>query len=74
MSKPLDKDGLRRDPQNVRQAAHTGKIQPEVWYYEDRKGLHVVVDPVASGGPRTISFVIPKAQVLRYARVAESVQ
>jgi hypothetical protein len=71
MSQLFDDDGLRRDPQNVRNADEFRYSNPEVWYYEDRRGLHVVVHRRANSGDKEVSFVIPRSQVLRYARIAK---
>jgi hypothetical protein len=73
MSQLFDEDGLRRDPQNVRRADQFRYHKPDVWYYEDRYGLHVVVHRKASNGDKEVSFVIPRSQVLRYARAAEEI-
>jgi len=59
-----DNDGLRRDSMKVRQSDNFKLNQPDVWYYEDRIGLRIYT---LHG-----NFIIPRRQVLSYARVAES--
>ncbi len=73
MGKALyDDDGLRRDSQTVRRSERFIQHQPDVWYYEEKKGLYIVVHPDATYRNGSLAFVIPRNQILSYAdRVVE---
>ncbi len=38
MSYPLDRNGLRRDPQTIL----TGPKGPEAWFYEEQSGISII--------------------------------
>jgi len=59
-----DDNGFIRDPLNVRELGNKRLIKYGGWYYEDRHGFTVVT----TDGDQ---FLIPKRQILRYAKIAE---